>query len=78
MSQGGDDLGIRGKTRYALKTLRLLAWDLAGVTGDNNFMTCWKDLLESHHRSESACFVNSVGYKVHVPELCSWHLVLRS
>lgn len=77
MNQGGDNLGIRGKTRFALKMLRLLAWDLAGATEDNNFMACsWKGVCENPTvEVDQVALLIQWGYGVHVPELWSWPLV---
>ena len=71
MNQGGDNLGIRGKTRFALKMLRLLAWDLAGATEDNNFMACsWKGVCENPTvEVDQVALLIQWGYGVHVPEL---------
>lgn len=77
MNQGGDNLGIRGKTRFALKMLRLPAWDLAGATEDNNFMACsWKGVCEIPTvEVDQVALLIQWGYGVHVPELWSWPLV---
>lgn len=77
MNQGGDNLGIRGKTRFALKMLRLPVWDLAGATGDNNFMACsWKGVCENPTvEVDQVALLIQWGYGVRVPELWSWPLV---
>ena len=77
MNKGGDNLGIRVKTSFALKMLRLLAWDLAGATEDNNFMACsWKGVCENPTvEVDQVALLIQWGYGVHVPELWSWPLV---
>lgn len=61
------------------RQLGLLDRDLAGVTGDKNFMTCsWKGVCENITvEMEQVAFLMQPGYEVHVSESCSWPLVSR-
>lgn len=57
--------------------LRLLAWDLAGATGDNNFMACsWKGVCENPTvEVDRVALLIQWAYGVRVSEPCSWPLV---
>lgn len=57
--------------------LRLPAWDLAGATGDNNFMACsWKGVCENPTvEVDRVALLIQWAYGVRVPEPCSWPLV---